>query len=149
MIFARALWGRRSAAYALCPSCRRGIGRRSRRGRWLLGQWWSSFPVRVYNGSQLRLGRWRRWCRRRGRQSYVFVCKRKLRHALRGRDALYLRSNLLKLVSCLDLIEFCALLYEFVFQPGKVLAQCCSVSNVTCSHAFQLGFVLDGFRVTY
>ena len=45
-----------------------------------------------------------------------------------------LRSYGFKLVSCLDLVQYCFLFNQLFFQPCKILDQCCTVSNVTGSH---------------
>ena len=47
-----------------------------------------------------------------------------------------LRAYGFKLVGCLDFVQFCSLFYQFFFQPCKVLAQCCPVSDMASSHAF-------------
>lgn len=47
-----------------------------------------------------------------------------------------LRPYRFKLVSCLGLIQLCSLSYQFFFQPCKILAQRCPVSNMTSSHPF-------------
>ena len=45
-----------------------------------------------------------------------------------------LRSYGFKLVSCLDLVQYCSLFDQLFFQPCKILGQRCSVSNMTGSH---------------
>ena len=60
-----------------------------------------------------------------------------------------LRPYGLKLVSRLDFIELCPLFHQLFFQPCKVLAQRCPVSDMTSTHPFQLRLVLDGFSITY
>lgn len=45
-----------------------------------------------------------------------------------------LRSYGFKLVSCLDLVQYCSLLDQLFLQPCKILGQRCSVSNMTSAH---------------
>lgn len=53
-----------------------------------------------------------------------------------------------KLISCFYLVELVFLYYEFFLKPGKVFTQSGSVSDMTGSHTFKLGLVLDCFSVT-
>lgn len=47
-----------------------------------------------------------------------------------------LRAYGFKFVGCLDFVQLCSLFDQFFFQPCKVLAQCCPVSDMASSHPF-------------
>lgn len=63
-------------------------------------------------------------------------------------EQLVLGANLLELVSTVDFIKDGFLVDKLVFEPGKVLGQGGTVTDVASAHALKLGFVLDGLGIS-